>query len=161
MYHPRGAWLLASALSLPIYVLAAWRLRPPLFAVAGWPLGVPEARQGVVVAAQLSQVPMLEEELVARAHLFPEFDALYPGKFNNKTNGITPRRWLLQANPELSELITEAIGDGWPRDLEQLRGLVVRQGATPVYLRDVALVEDGFADARSHLFEVTGDELKI
>jgi starch phosphorylase len=55
--------------------------------------------------------------------MFREFDELYPKKFNNKTNGITPRRWLLQANPELSELITSAIGDGWPRDLTKLREL--------------------------------------
>ncbi|MEO6245021.1 MAG: glycogen/starch/alpha-glucan phosphorylase [Opitutaceae bacterium] len=55
--------------------------------------------------------------------LFPEFDALYPGKFQNKTNGITPRRWLLQSNPRLAAAITAKIGDGWPRDLNQLRKL--------------------------------------
>jgi starch phosphorylase len=55
--------------------------------------------------------------------LFPEFDALYPGKFNNKTNGITPRRWLLACNPRLSALISSKIGRGWERDLGQLRGL--------------------------------------
>jgi len=58
-----------------------------------------------------------------RKDLFPEFDALYPGKFQNKTNGITPRRWLLLSNPRLAACITEKIGDGWPRDLDQLRGL--------------------------------------
>jgi starch phosphorylase len=42
--------------------------------------------------------------------LFPEFDALYPGKFRNKTNGITPRRWLLKSNPRLAAAITEKIG---------------------------------------------------
>ena len=55
--------------------------------------------------------------------LFPEFDALYPGKFNNKTNGITPRRWLLACNPRLSELITSKIGHGWEHDLDKLRAL--------------------------------------
>jgi glycogen phosphorylase len=56
--------------------------------------------------------------------LFPEFDALYPGKFQNKTNGITPRRWLLKSNPRLATLITRTLGDdGWPRDLDRLRGL--------------------------------------
>ena len=58
-----------------------------------------------------------------RAHLFADFDALYPGKFNNKTNGITPRRWLRACNPRLSALITSKIGDGWVRDLDQLRQL--------------------------------------
>ncbi len=56
--------------------------------------------------------------------LFPEFDALYPGKFQNKTNGITPRRWLLKANPRLSDLITLRLGsEAWVRDLDLLRGL--------------------------------------
>jgi len=45
---------------------------------------------------------------------------LYPDRFNNKTNGVTPRRWLLLANPELSACITEAIGDGWVTDLADL-----------------------------------------
>ncbi len=56
--------------------------------------------------------------------LFPEFDAFYPGKFQNKTNGITPRRWLLKANPRLSDLITQRLGsEAWVRDLDLLRGL--------------------------------------
>ena len=48
---------------------------------------------------------------------------LYPERFSNKTNGVTPRRWLLMANPALSDTITEAIGDGWKTDLGQLRKL--------------------------------------
>ncbi len=47
----------------------------------------------------------------------------FPERFNNKTNGVTPRRWLLLCNPELSNLITDAIGDGWISDLGQLREL--------------------------------------
>ncbi|MET0484066.1 MAG: glycogen/starch/alpha-glucan phosphorylase [Candidatus Rokuibacteriota bacterium] len=48
---------------------------------------------------------------------------MFPERFNNKTNGITPRRWLLVANPELARIITEAIGDGWVTDLGQLETL--------------------------------------
>jgi starch phosphorylase len=48
---------------------------------------------------------------------------LYPERFNNKTNGVTPRRWLLLANPAFSHMITDAIGDGWITDLGQLRKL--------------------------------------
>ena len=48
---------------------------------------------------------------------------MFPERFNNKTNGVTPRRWLLLANPALARTITEAIGDGWITDLSQLRQL--------------------------------------
>jgi len=48
---------------------------------------------------------------------------LFPERFNNKTNGVTPRRWLLMCNPPLADTITHAIGDGWIRDLNQLRRL--------------------------------------
>jgi starch phosphorylase len=49
---------------------------------------------------------------------------VFPDRFNNKTNGVTPRRWLLLANPPLAGLITDAIGDRWVTDLGQLSGLV-------------------------------------
>jgi starch phosphorylase len=48
---------------------------------------------------------------------------MFPERFNNKTNGVTPRRWLLLANPALADTITEAIGDGWIIDLGQLSRL--------------------------------------
>src|SRR5947199_8296679 len=48
---------------------------------------------------------------------------VFPERFNNKTNGVTPRRWLLLANPGLSRAITEAIGDRWITDLSQLNQL--------------------------------------
>ena len=50
---------------------------------------------------------------------------IYPDRFSNKTNGVTPRRWLLQANPKLSSAISDAIGDGWITDLNHLSGLKV------------------------------------
>jgi glycogen phosphorylase len=52
-----------------------------------------------------------------------ELAEMFPERFNNKTNGVTPRRWLLLANPALAEAITEAIGDGWVMDLGQLSKL--------------------------------------
>ncbi|MBN37881.1 MAG: glycogen phosphorylase [Opitutae bacterium] len=55
--------------------------------------------------------------------LLKDFADLYPEKFNNKTNGITPRRWLLGCNPELSELVTSVVGEKWITDLSLLRGL--------------------------------------
>jgi len=50
--------------------------------------------------------------------------AMFPERFSNKTNGVTPRRWLLQANPDLASLLTEAIGDGWITDLDQLKRIL-------------------------------------
>jgi len=58
-----------------------------------------------------------------KAALVPDFHQFWPERFNNKTNGISPRRWLLKANPGLSELVTSTIGNGWISDLCQLRRL--------------------------------------
>lgn len=58
-----------------------------------------------------------------RETILKDFYEFWPEKFNNKTNGITPRRWVQAANPALSALITEAIGDGWLSDLSRLRDL--------------------------------------
>jgi starch phosphorylase len=67
-------------------------------------------------------VAALHSELV-KSTLAPDFYKLWPERFNNKTNGVTPRRWLLHANRPLASLITKAIGDGWIRDLGELRRL--------------------------------------
>ena len=60
---------------------------------------------------------------ILRENLFRDFFEIWPEKFHNVTNGITPRRWLLKANPMLSQLVTELIGDGWITDLGELRRL--------------------------------------
>jgi glycogen phosphorylase len=57
------------------------------------------------------------------SHLLRDFAEMFPSRFNNKTNGITPRRWLLWANPPLAQLITDVIGDRWTLDLSQLSQL--------------------------------------
>ena len=61
---------------------------------------------------------------ILRESTFAELDRALPGRINNKTNGITPRRWLLQSNPGLAALVSEAIGDRWTTDLGELRRLV-------------------------------------
>ena len=76
----------------------------------------------VVGSHSVNGVAALHTKLV-KTELFPEFDALYPGRINNKTNGITPRRWLVACNPRLSDLITRSIGHGWERNLDLLRKL--------------------------------------
>ena len=60
---------------------------------------------------------------ILKEDIFKDFYELWPEKFHNVTNGITPRRWLLKANPMLSQLITESIGDSWITHLDELRKL--------------------------------------
>jgi starch phosphorylase len=67
-------------------------------------------------------VAALHSELLKK-RLMPDFAAIFPERFSNKTNGVTPRRWLLLANPPLARTITEAIGDRWTVDLDELSRL--------------------------------------
>jgi starch phosphorylase len=78
------------------------------------------ANLAIVGTHSTNGVAAIHSELL-RTRTVPDLAALFPERFSNKTNGVTPRRWLWLANPELSRLITEAIGEGWVSDLEQLR----------------------------------------
>jgi len=80
------------------------------------------ANLATVASHHVNGVAALHSELV-KTELFPEFAALWPEKFTNVTNGVTPRRWIGLANPQLSSLLNETIGTGWIRDLTQLRQL--------------------------------------
>jgi starch phosphorylase len=81
------------------------------------------AHLAIVGSHSVNGVAELHSDILKKS-LFRDFHDLWPEKFNNKTNGVTPRRWLLKCNPDLSRVITEAVGDGWPRDLSQLTRLV-------------------------------------
>ncbi|MGA2138349.1 MAG: glycogen/starch/alpha-glucan phosphorylase [Verrucomicrobiia bacterium] len=80
------------------------------------------ANLAVVGSCSVNGVAELHTRLL-KEKVLRDFAEFWPAKFNNKTNGITPRRWLLKANPPLARLITESIGEGWIIDLEQLRKL--------------------------------------
>lgn len=80
------------------------------------------AHLAIIGSHSVNGVSALHTELVKET-LVPEFYQLWPQKFNNKTNGVTPRRWLLKANRPLADLISEKIGDDWIRNLEALHGL--------------------------------------
>ena len=74
---------------------------------------------------------------------------IYPERFNNKTNGITPRRWLLLCNPELSRLITDTIGDGWIGDLSELsklKAFVADKGFRDDFLKAKRNAKQKFCD---------------
>jgi starch phosphorylase len=81
------------------------------------------ANLAIVGSHAVNGVAALHSEILQK-QVFRDFHELWPEKFSNKTNGITQRRWLKKANPGLSALITEAIGDKWVTDLYQLRGLL-------------------------------------
>lgn len=80
------------------------------------------ANLGIVGTHKVNGVAALHTELIKKT-IFRDFYELYPERFTNKTNGITPRRWLKQCNPKLSELITGEIGDSWITHLSDLKKL--------------------------------------
>ncbi len=80
------------------------------------------AHLAIVGTHSTNGVAAIHSKLI-RTRVLPEFAERFPDRFNNKTNGVTPRRWLLGANPELSALITESIGDGWVTHLGLLAEL--------------------------------------
>ncbi len=119
-----------------IYAINAWFLSE---VASRWPGDqailkrlslIEEAHEPMVRMAYLAIVGSFSVNGVAELHskllcegLFRDFHALWPKRFNNKTNGVTPSRWLASCNPPLSELITDTIGPDWVTDLERLRGL--------------------------------------
>jgi glycogen phosphorylase len=80
------------------------------------------AHLAIIGSHSVNGVSKLHSELL-KTRVVPEFCTLWPQRFNNKTNGVTHRRWLLMANPGLARLLDETIGDGWRMKLEQTREL--------------------------------------
>ena len=105
----------------------------------GTPQRVRMANLAIVGTHSTNGVAAIHSELL-RTHTVRDLAEMFPDRFGNKTNGVTPRRWLLLANPPLARTITEAIGDGWITDLDQLARLAPLAG-------DKAL-RDAFLDAK-------------
>ncbi len=80
------------------------------------------ANLAIIGTHSTNGVAAIHSELL-RTQTVQDLAEMFPERFNNKTNGVTPRRWLLLANPGLSHVITEAIGDNWITDLSQLQKL--------------------------------------
>jgi glycogen phosphorylase len=81
------------------------------------------ANLAIVGTHSTNGVAQIHSDLLKKT-VVPDFAEMFPKRFNNKTNGVTPRRWLLMANPPLAKLITETIGDGWVTDLSLLNKLL-------------------------------------
>src|SRR5215510_2839221 len=81
------------------------------------------AHLAIVGTHSTNGVAELHSELL-KTTVVPDFAAMFSKRFSNKTNGVTPRRWLLLANPELARLISDSIGDSWKMDLAELRRLL-------------------------------------
>jgi starch phosphorylase len=96
------------------------------------------AHLAVIGSHSVNGVAALHSELL-RSRLMPDFHEFFPGKFTNKTNGVTPRRWIQQANPELADLLNETLGSGWVVDLEKLRGLEAHASDQAVLARLAAI----------------------
>ena len=93
----------------------------------------------VVVSHKVNGVSELHSNLMVQS-LFADFSRLFPGRFCNKTNGVTPRRWLALANPALSEVLDEEIGRNWRTDLSQLDELKA-QIDYPAFIEKVAIAK--------------------
>jgi starch phosphorylase len=108
----------------------------------------------IVGSFSVNGVAALHSQLLVDG-LFNDFYRLWPKKFNNKTNGVTPRRWLAACNPDLAELITKTIGDGWVTDLSQLEKL-------KPYAEKAAFRKKWFAlqqSSKQHLIDYKTEEL--
>lgn len=113
------------------------------------------ANLAIVGTSAVNGVAKLHSQIL-KDSLFKDFYEMYPTHFTNKTNGITPRRWLLKANPKLAELITGAIGSEWIADLEHLKKLE-KFAQDDAFLDEFRRVKQ-FNKERlaEHIFEVTG-----
>jgi len=85
------------------------------------------AHLAIVGSHSVNGVAAIHTEILKKIEL-KGFYEIYPEKFNSKTNGITPRRWLMMCNPRLSALITENIGDKWVTNLDELKALTTKAG---------------------------------
>ena len=97
-------------------------------------------------------------EILKNAEL-KDFAAIYPEKFNNKTNGVTFRRWLMHCDPELSGLITELIGSGWKKDAEELQKLLAYREDEGMLSRLLAVKQRKKEQLKTYLLEKSGIEI--
>ena len=116
------------------------------------------ANLAFVGAHSVNGVAALHTDLMKQT-VFADLHKLYPARINNKTNGVTPRRWLHQANPRLTRLVREAIGDGFIADAEKLSDLAAMVGDAALGERVDEVKRANKVDLAAHLRELTGIRL--
>ncbi|WDA42017.1 glycogen/starch/alpha-glucan phosphorylase [Erythrobacter sp. BLCC-B19] len=116
------------------------------------------ANLAFVGAHSVNGVAALHTDLMKQT-VFADLHKLYPDRINNKTNGVTPRRWLHQSNPRLTGLIREAIGDGFKADAEGLSALAAMAGDAALGERVDEVKRANKVDLANHLRELTGIRL--
>jgi starch phosphorylase len=118
------------------------------------------AHLAIVGSHTVNGVAQIHTQLMKQT-IFSDFERFYPGKIVNMTNGITPRRWLNQANPLLSELISSRIGTGWIKNLDELKRLIPL-AEEPKFRKQFAAVKlankQHFAD---EMMRTLGEEVRV
>lgn len=113
------------------------------------------ANLSVVGSRKVNGVSALHSELL-RTQTMPEFDKIYPGKFCNVTNGITHRRWLIKANPALSELVASKIGEEWKSDLSLIGAFEQYASSKAVQKRFMEIKRENKKALSNTIRELTG-----
>ena len=116
------------------------------------------ARLDIHYGFSVNGVAALHTEILKNSEL-KDFAQLYPEKFNNKTNGITFRRWLMHCNPSLSDFITQTIGEGWKQDANQLEKLLDYQNDPAVLQKLLDIKQENKNELARYLKEKSGADI--
>ena len=118
------------------------------------------AHLAIIGSHAVNGVAALHTEILKKQEL-RDFYEMYPEKFSNKTNGITQRRWLLHANPELAEWVTEKIGDRWITDLSQIEKLAVYAEDKKAQSEFMAIKRHNKERLARYIFEHNGIKVNV
>jgi len=118
------------------------------------------ARLAVVGSHSVNGVAQIHTDIL-KEHIMKDFHEFYPGKFNNKTNGITHRRWLLKCNPELAQLITDCIGPDWIKEPNHLHSFTKFAGDKTVQERLRKIKQSNKKVLAKYIKEHTGVSVNV
>ena len=118
------------------------------------------AHLAIIGSHAVNGVAALHTEILKKQEL-KDFYEMYPDKFSNKTNGITQRRWLLHANPELASFVTERIGDGWITDLPEIEKLAVYAEDAKAQAEFMAIKRHNKERLARYIFEHNGIKVSV